>query len=162
MKGRPAQCWKPVIAKTRFANTKRPRKFIAISRFAIAHRGAVGTKILFLSWNGGTAQTDATVFYSAPVVQVYRSDHGLRGKAVQCGADNAVWYWDSSVILRSIRCATRWWSVTIVGYRCGCWPGYFNLLYFSTVVFTTVGFGDIVPFGTSKIVMMVQGLSVRF
>ena len=38
----------------------------------------------------------------------------------------------------------------------------FNLLYFSTVVFTTVGLGDIVPIGTSKIAMMVQGLSVRF
>ena len=35
----------------------------------------------------------------------------------------------------------------------------FNLLYFSTVVFTTVGFGDITPTGASKIVMMLQGLS---
>ena len=35
----------------------------------------------------------------------------------------------------------------------------FNLLYFSTVVFTTVGFGDITPVGFSKAVMMVQGLS---
>jgi hypothetical protein len=35
----------------------------------------------------------------------------------------------------------------------------YNLLYFSTVVFTTVGFGDIVPTGASKVVMMLQGLS---
>ena len=35
----------------------------------------------------------------------------------------------------------------------------YNLLYFSTVVFTTVGFGDITPVGGSKIVMMLQGLS---
>ena len=34
-----------------------------------------------------------------------------------------------------------------------------NLLYFSTVVFTTVGFGDITPIGASKAIMMVQGLS---
>ena len=34
-----------------------------------------------------------------------------------------------------------------------------NLFYFSTVVFTTVGFGDITPTGASKIVMMLQGLS---
>lgn len=35
----------------------------------------------------------------------------------------------------------------------------FNLLYFSTVVFTTVGFGDITPIGASRGVMMLQGLS---
>lgn len=35
----------------------------------------------------------------------------------------------------------------------------FNLLYFSTVVFTTVGFGDITPLGASKFIMMLQGLS---
>ena len=35
----------------------------------------------------------------------------------------------------------------------------YNLLYFSTVVFTTVGFGDITPMGASKVVMMLQGLS---
>jgi hypothetical protein len=35
----------------------------------------------------------------------------------------------------------------------------FNLLYFSTVVFTTIGFGDITPTGASKCVMMIQGLS---
>lgn len=34
-----------------------------------------------------------------------------------------------------------------------------NLLYFSTVVFTTVGFGDITPIGASKAIMMAQGLS---
>jgi len=34
-----------------------------------------------------------------------------------------------------------------------------NLLYFSTVVFTTVGFGDITPIGVSKPIMMAQGLS---
>jgi uncharacterized protein YjbI with pentapeptide repeats len=34
-----------------------------------------------------------------------------------------------------------------------------NLLYFSTVVFTTVGFGDITPIGVSKAIMMAQGLS---
>ena len=36
---------------------------------------------------------------------------------------------------------------------------FFNLLYFSTVVFTTVGFGDITPVGASKAIMMAQGLS---
>ena len=35
----------------------------------------------------------------------------------------------------------------------------YNLLYFSAVVFTTVGFGDITPTGASKGVMMLQGLS---
>jgi tetratricopeptide (TPR) repeat protein len=35
----------------------------------------------------------------------------------------------------------------------------FNLLYFSTVVFTTVGFGEITPVGASKGIMMLQGLS---
>ena len=34
-----------------------------------------------------------------------------------------------------------------------------NLLYFSTVVFTTVGFGDFTPVGASKGIMMLQGLS---
>ena len=34
-----------------------------------------------------------------------------------------------------------------------------NLLYFSTVVFTTVGFGDITPIGAGKAIMMAQGLS---
>jgi len=34
-----------------------------------------------------------------------------------------------------------------------------NLLYFSTVVFTTVGLGDIIPLGTSKAVVMAQSLS---
>lgn len=34
-----------------------------------------------------------------------------------------------------------------------------NLLYFSTVVFTTVGFGDITPIGISKAIVMAQGLS---
>ncbi len=35
----------------------------------------------------------------------------------------------------------------------------FNLLYFRTVVLTTVGFGDITPTGASKVVMMLQGWS---
>ncbi|UCH09127.1 MAG: pentapeptide repeat-containing protein [Fidelibacterota bacterium] len=35
-----------------------------------------------------------------------------------------------------------------------------NLIYFSTVVFTTVGFGDIVPLGPwNKLVMMLEGFS---
>ena len=32
-----------------------------------------------------------------------------------------------------------------------------NLIYFSTVVFTTVGFGDITPLGFGKLVMMIEG-----
>ena len=35
--------------------------------------------------------------------------------------------------------------------------GMANLLYFSTVVFTTVGFGDITPLGYSKFIMMIEG-----
>ncbi len=35
--------------------------------------------------------------------------------------------------------------------------GVANLLYFSTVVFTTVGFGDITPLGYSKFIMMIEG-----
>ena len=34
-----------------------------------------------------------------------------------------------------------------------------NLVYFSGVVFTTVGFGDILPSGFSKLIMLFQGLS---
>jgi len=34
-----------------------------------------------------------------------------------------------------------------------------NLLYFSTVVFTTIGFGDITPLSYSKFIMMIEGFS---
>ena len=34
-----------------------------------------------------------------------------------------------------------------------------DLLYFSTVVFTTLGLGDITPIGVSKAILMAQGLS---
>lgn len=37
--------------------------------------------------------------------------------------------------------------------------GMANLLYFSTVVFTTIGFGDITPLGFSKFIMMIEGFS---
>ncbi len=34
-----------------------------------------------------------------------------------------------------------------------------NLIYFSSVVFTTIGFGDVVPFGYSKWIMTIEGFS---
>ena len=45
------------------------------------------------------------------------------------------------------------------GSEAGLWATFGNLLYFSVVVFTTVGFGDITPFGPlGKITVIIEGI----